>query len=75
FVDRPANLPMIGGQFLTARKPFLDTKRALAVGLGRSVAKASTFLLASPQAGARAFLSMYPETAPRGSSTEDAVKS
>lgn len=74
FIDRPANLPMIGGQFLTARKPFIETKRSLAVGLGRSVAKASTFLLASPQAGARAFLSMYPETAPRGSSTEDAVK-
>ncbi len=74
-VARPANLPMIGGQFLTARKPFIEKERALAVGLGRSVAKASTFMLASPEAGARAFLKMYPETAPRGSSTEDAVKS
>ena len=73
-VTRPPNLPMIGGQFLTARKPFLEKDRALAVGLGRSVAKASTFLLASPEAGARAFLKMYPETAPRGSTAEEAVK-
>lgn len=73
-VARPENLPMIGGQFLTARKAFIEKDRALAVGLGRSVAKASLFLLASPEAGARAFLKMYPETAPRGASTEDAIK-
>jgi NitT/TauT family transport system substrate-binding protein len=75
FIPRPANLPMIGGQFLTAKKPFLTAERKLAVSFGRSVAKASTFLLTSPEAGAAAFLKMYPETAPRGSSTEDAIKS
>ena len=75
FLPRPTNLPMIGGQFLTAKKPFLTADRKLAVGLGRSVAKASHFLLANPQAGAAAFLKMYPETAPRGSATEDAIKS
>ena len=74
FLPRPQNLPMIGGQFLTAKKPFLTSERKFAVGLGRSVAKASTFLLASPEAGAAAFLKMYPETAPRGSSTADAIK-
>jgi NitT/TauT family transport system substrate-binding protein len=73
-LPRPANLPMIGGQFLTATKKFLVEQRPLAVGLGRSVAKASTFLLANPEAGAKVFLKMYPETAPRGSSTEEAVK-
>ena len=74
FLPRPANLPMIGGQFLTAKKPFITGDRKLAVGFGRSVAKTSLFLLASPQAGAAAFLKMYPETAPRGSATEDAIK-
>jgi NitT/TauT family transport system substrate-binding protein len=74
FLSRPDKLPMIGGQFLTARKAFLEKERALAVGLGRSVAKASIFLQASPEAGARAFLSLYPETAPRGTSTEEAIK-
>lgn len=74
FLPRPANLPMIGGQFLTAKKAFIAGERKLAVGLGRSVAKASTFLLANPEAGAAAFLKMYPETAPRGSSTPDAIK-
>jgi NitT/TauT family transport system substrate-binding protein len=73
-LPRPANLPMIGGQFLTARKQVIAEQRALCVGLGRSVAKASTFLLASPDAGAKVFLKLYPETAPRGSSTEEAIK-
>ncbi len=74
FLPRPASLPMIGGQFLTARRQVVTEQRKLAVGLGRSVAKASTFLLASPEAGAAAFLKMFPETAPRGSTTEAAVK-
>lgn len=74
YLPRPDKLPMIGGQFLTARKPFLDKDRALAVGLGRSVAKASIFLQTSPEAGAKAFLSLYPETAPRGSTKEEAIK-
>lgn len=75
FLPRPANLPMIGGQFLTAKKSFITGQRKLAVGLGRSVAKASTFLLANPEAGAAAFLKQYPETAPRGADTQVAIKS
>ena len=67
---RPADLPMVGGQFLMTRRAFLASDRALVVGFGRSVCKASRFVLANPRAGARAFLKMFPETAPRGSSTE-----
>jgi NitT/TauT family transport system substrate-binding protein len=74
FLPRPKQLPMVGGQFLMAKKVMLKDNRDLLVGYGRSVCKASQFLLADPAAGARAFLDMYPETAPRGSSTEDAVK-
>lgn len=73
FLQRPADLPMVGGQFLMTRRAFLASDRALAVGFGRSVCKASRFILANPRAGARAFLTMFPETAPRGSSSEQAV--
>lgn len=73
-LPRPANLPMIGGQFLMALRPRLVADRALMTGFGRSTAKASIFLLADPAAGARAFLKMYPETAPRGSTEEQGVK-
>jgi NitT/TauT family transport system substrate-binding protein len=74
FLPRPQKLPMVGGQFLMAKKTMLKDNRDLLIGYGRSVCKASQFLLADPAAGAKAFLEMYPETAPRGSSTEDAVK-
>ena len=74
FLARPKDLPMIGGQFLMAKKAMFKDNRDLLVGFGRSVSKSSRFLLADPAAGAKAFLEMYPEIAPRGSSTEDAVK-
>jgi NitT/TauT family transport system substrate-binding protein len=74
FLPRPDNLPMIGGQFLTAKREFLAKERKLAIGFARSVAKASIFLDASPEAGARAFLKAYPETAPRGAEQADAIK-
>lgn len=74
-LPRPDKLPMVGGQFLMTLRPRIEADRALMVGYGRSVAKASVFLLANPVAGAQAFLKMYPETAPRGSSSEQAVKS
>ena len=74
FLPRPADLPMVGGQFLMAHRALLQSDRALAVGFGRSVCKASCFILANPAAGARAFLKMFPETAPRGSSEDQAVQ-
>ncbi|GGF51210.1 hypothetical protein GCM10007301_08300 [Azorhizobium oxalatiphilum] len=74
-VQRPADLPMIGGQFLMALRERIKAERELFVGFGRSTAKASVFILANPAAGAKAFLKLYPETAPRGSSEEQAVKS
>lgn len=73
FLPRPRDLPMVGGQFLMLPRKTLQTDRAMAVGFGRAVCKASQFILANPVGGAAAFLKMYPETAPRGASTEQAV--
>jgi len=74
YLPRPASLPMIGGQFLMAPKAMLKKDRDLIIGFGRSVDKASHFLLANPAAGADAFLKMLPQAAPRGSTHEAAVK-
>lgn len=73
FLPRPANLPMVGGQFLMAPRALVAKDRALAVGVARAICKSSQFILASPKASAQAFLKMYPETAPRGSTPEAAV--
>jgi NitT/TauT family transport system substrate-binding protein len=72
---RPKNIPLIGGLFISAKDSFLKENRKVAIGFARAVNKASEFLLANPEAGARVFLKMYPETAPRGASDADAVKS
>ena len=74
FLPRPANIPMIGGQFLMAKKETIAQERQLAVGLARSIAKSSYFIIANPEAGAKVFLEMYPQAAPRGSSQAEAVK-
>jgi NitT/TauT family transport system substrate-binding protein len=74
-LSRPANIPLIGGLFISARADFLKNNRKTAIGFARAVSKASEFLLANPEAGARVFIKMYPETAPRGASEADAVKS
>jgi NitT/TauT family transport system substrate-binding protein len=73
-LPRPATIPMVGGQFLMAMPETFEKDKDLLIGFGRSVSKASQFLLANPTAGAKAFLKMYPETAPRGASEDEAVK-
>ncbi len=73
-LPRPANVPMIGGFFVTARRDYLQQNRKTAVGFGRSGAKASEFILASPEAGAKVLLDAYPELAPRGAAQADAIK-
>jgi NitT/TauT family transport system substrate-binding protein len=74
YLPRPANLPMIGGQFLMAPEGTVKNDPKLLVGVGRSIDKASRFLIANPEAGAAAFLKMVPQAAPRGASQEAAVK-
>jgi NitT/TauT family transport system substrate-binding protein len=74
-VPRPDNVPLIGGLYISAMSKFLKENRKVAVGFARGVNKASEFLLANPEAGAKVFVKMYPETAPRGASAADAVKS
>ncbi len=74
-LPRPANVPLIGGLYLSAMSNFIKDNRKVCVGFARAVNKASEYLLANPEAGARAFLKLYPETAPRGASPADAVKS
>ena len=74
-LPRPKDVPLIGGLYLSTMANYLKENRKVCVGFARAVAKSSEFLLANPEAGARVFLKLYPETAPRGASEADAVKS
>jgi len=74
-LPRPHNVPLIGGLYLSAMEDYIKANRKVCVGFARGVAKSSEFLLANPEAGAKVFLKLYPETAPRGASQKDAVRS
>jgi NitT/TauT family transport system substrate-binding protein len=73
-LPRPQQVPMIGGFFVSARTDKLKEGRKLAVGFGRSISKATEFILANPQAGAKVLLDMYPDLAPRAVAKEEAIK-
>jgi NitT/TauT family transport system substrate-binding protein len=73
FLPRPAQVPMVGGLFMTAKRDFLAKNRPLVVAYGRSMAMATEFILANPNAAAAAYLKKYPEAAPRGVSAQDAI--
>lgn len=75
FLPRPQNIPLIGGLFISARADFIKANRKLCIGFARAAAKSSEFLIANPAAGAKVFLELYPETAPRGTSQADAIRS
>src|SRR3954465_14579821 len=75
FLERPKNIPLIGGLFISARADFIKANRQTCIGFARAAAKSSEFLIANPAAGAKVFLDLYPETAPRGTSQADAIKS
>ena len=74
YLPRPAKVPMIGGLFLGCRKDYLAANKDLCIAYARSVAQASEFLIANPEAGSSAFLRMFPATAPRNVTPEQAVE-
>jgi NitT/TauT family transport system substrate-binding protein len=74
-LPRPKNVPLIGGLYLSAMQDYIKQNRKICVGFARGVEKGSLFLLANPKAGAKVFLDLYPETAPRGATQEQAIRS
>jgi NitT/TauT family transport system substrate-binding protein len=74
YVDLPANVPNIGGLYLTARPETLKNHRKWAVGIGRAVAKGQVFIRENPRAAAYVFLKMFPEAAPRAKTLDQQIK-
>jgi NitT/TauT family transport system substrate-binding protein len=76
-LPRPDDLPQIGGFYVEASPRLLQEKKDLAVGFARSIAKGSVFALENPDAGAKAFLKMFPEAGSPSKSEQqnvDAIK-
>lgn len=74
-LPRPKNLKPVGGFYIQAKPEFIRDHRALAVGFGRAVAKATVFALANPRAAADAYLKLHPITAGQGKSNADTIDS
>jgi NitT/TauT family transport system substrate-binding protein len=73
YVPLPANVPHVGGLYLTARPDTLKDHRDWAVGVGRAVAKGEVFIRENPRAAAYIFLKMFPEAAPKAKTLEQQI--
>jgi len=74
YLPLPANLPKVGGLYISASKEFLDTRKKTAVGFARAIAKGSLFVQQNPDAAAYIFIKQYPEAAPRGKSLSQQIE-
>lgn len=73
YLTLPADVPKVGGLYLTATRDMLKQHREWAVGLARGVAKASIFVRENPEAAAYTFIQMFPEAAPKGKSLKEQI--
>ena len=74
YLPLPAEVPKVGGIYLTSTPEYLRAHRATAVGFARGVAKAQVFIQENPEAASYIFTQMFPEAVPRGKSVEEQVK-
>ena len=65
-LPRPASVPLVSGLFISAMANFIRDNRKVCHQLRTRRQQGVGISLANPEAGARAFLKLYPETAPRG---------
>lgn len=73
-IPPPANLPVAGGFNISALKDTLLERPALAVAVGRAVARGTQYALDDLEAAAEVYLKMYPGSAPAGQSAEEAAQ-
>jgi NitT/TauT family transport system substrate-binding protein len=69
----PTRMRELFGVGLFARRDYLKSQRATAVGVGRAVAKSTIFAMSNPEAAVRLHWKAYPEQMPQGMPPEQAL--
>lgn len=70
----PAEVPLVGTFYIQATPATLKDRPDLAIGFARAVAKGSIFAAANLECAAAIFLKNFPQAAPAGISSEQAIK-
>jgi NitT/TauT family transport system substrate-binding protein len=73
-LPRPNDVPQVGGFFIESTPQFLKDRREHAVGFARGVSKGTVFALENPDAAAKLFLKMFPESGSPGKSEAENVQ-
>ncbi|HTH99290.1 MAG TPA: ABC transporter substrate-binding protein [Stellaceae bacterium] len=73
YLPLPANLPKIGGTFLSTTPEMLKDHRQVAVGMARAILKGEIFIQENPAAACYIFLKMAPEVAPHDLPLKDQI--
>ena len=74
YLPNPPSTEEVFGPGLYVRRDYLAANRKTLVGVGRSVAKSTVFLMHNPEAAVRIHYKAYPEQMPKGISEEQALR-
>lgn len=74
YLPNPPGTEEVFGPGLYVRRDYLAANRKTLVGIGRSVAKSTVFLMNNPEAAVRIHYKAYPEQMPKGVSEEQALR-
>lgn len=72
-LDRPDEVPLIGSFYIATTQQLMDERPDVVVGFARAVAMGSVFVAENLECGAAIFLKQFPQAAPQGASTEEAI--
>lgn len=72
-LERPEEVPLIGSFYIATTQELMDERPDVVIGFARAVAKGSVFVSENLECGAAIFLKQFPQAAPQGASTEEAI--
>lgn len=74
YLPNPPGTEEVFGPGLYARRDYIEPNRKTLIGIGRSVAKSTVFLMHNPEAAVRIHFKAYPEQMPKGVTEEQALR-
>jgi len=74
FLPMPEWVNEVIGPGLFTNRRFMDGNRDVCVAIGRTVARASVFMIENPEAAVRIHWALYPEEVPQGAPFEEALQ-
>jgi NitT/TauT family transport system substrate-binding protein len=74
YIPQHSLIDKVTGNAIIVRRDYLEKNRNLLMGVLRAWAKATVFMLENPEATARIYAELFPESLPKGKTREEGLK-